>query len=319
MIGPTSFIVVGAGAVGGVIGTLLEHAGYRVCYWARPGQRRLPRLLVQRAGGTAIESRPLTWIDASTQPLPDSDWVLVCVRTEQLTAALDEIASRLGPDRGLVIATVTLEGALAAARTAGMRGPVLALHVSFGSRQLNDDPSQLEWFAFTPATTVSAEGQRELSAPARELARTLAGAGIPTRPALSISGVMSFMVTLIHALLPSWELCDWDLRRLARDRSLRRQTARAMRETALAFAADGGSARRLARAIPCVLYDALLRVLPWLMGTRARRLWLVHGPKISAQTGYFVRELLARAERAGRPLPALAELNARCQARARRD
>jgi hypothetical protein len=115
--------------------------------------------------------------------------------------------------------------------------------------------------------------------------------------------------------LPSWELCEWDLTRLARDRALRRTTARAMRETATAFAADGGAARWLALAIPSALYDAVLRVLPWIMGARARRLWFVHGPKVSAQTGYFLRELLARAARAGRPLPELTKLAARWEAR----
>ena len=311
-----NFIVVGAGAVGGVLGTLLEHAGHRVWYWARPTQRRLPRFVVRREGAEAVESRELAWIDAATQALPQSDWVLVCVRTEQLMAALAAVAEQLGPERGVVVATVTMDGALASARAAGLRGQVLALHVSFGSGQMSDDPTRLDWFPFTTPTTVSADGQPELLPAARALARALARAGVPSSAVLSMAGIMSLMVTSTSALLPSWELCDWDLTRLARARELRRSTARAMRETAVAFAADGGPARWLALAIPTALYDAVLRVLPWIMGARARRLWLVHGPKITAQTGYCLRELLLRAERAGTPLPELAKLTARWRARA---
>lgn len=313
-----NLIVVGAGAVGGVLGTLLERAGHRVWYWARPAQRRVPRFIVQRDRAAAIESGPLAWIDTTTPSLPASDWVLVCVRTEQLMAALTAVAARLGPERGVAIASVTIDGALASARAAGLRGPVLALHVSFGSGQMGDDPTQLEWFPFTTPTTVSADGQPALVPAARELARALASAGVPSSAVLSMAGMMGFMVTSTSALLPSWELCDWDLTRLARDRELRRATARAMRETALAFAADGGFARYLSLAIPAALYDAVLRVLPWIMGARARRLWLVHGPKITAQTGYFLRELLARATRAGKPMPELTKLAARWEARAPR-
>jgi hypothetical protein len=207
---------------------------------------------------------------------------------------------------------VALAGAPAPARAAGLRGPVLALHVSFGSGQMGDDPTRFEWFPFTTPTTVSADGQPALVPAATALARVLASAGVPASAVLSMSGMMSFMVTSTSALLPSWELCEWDLTRLARDRELRRTTARAMRETAVAFAADGGAARWLALAIPAALYDAVLRVLPWIMGARARRLWLVHGPKVAPQTGYFLRELLARA---GKPLPELAKLAARWEAR----
>jgi ketopantoate reductase len=309
------FIILGAGAVGAVVGTLLEHSGHRVRYWARAGQTQPTTPFgVERDGGRRIESRPIEWIDASTSPMPDSDWVVVCVRTEQLSAALDQVVRELGADRAVAIATVTIDGALPAARAAGLRGAVLAFHVSFGAGFAPHAAREATWFPFTPPSTVSAEGQPAMRSAARELARTLADAGLPCRSILDMGGMMRLMVLGNMALLPSWELCHWDIALLARDRSLRLATAVAMHQTVRRFAPERGVARAIALALPRAAYAVLLRVLPWLMGARARKLWLIHGPKVSEQTRYVLRILLERAAREGTPLDAMAQLMARWEA-----
>jgi hypothetical protein len=179
---PMKFIVMGAGAVGGVVGTLLEHSGHSVRYWARAGQAQSTTPFdIQLDGSTRLESQPVQWIGANTSPMPDSDWVLVCVRTEQLGAALNQVVRELGADRAVAIATVTIDGSLSAARAAGLHGPVLAFHVSFGSGFAQDSARQITWFPFTPPSTVSAEGQPDMLRAARELARALAEAGLPCR------------------------------------------------------------------------------------------------------------------------------------------
>lgn len=313
------FVIVGAGAVGAVVGTLLEHAGHRVRYWAREGQTTSPEpFVIERDGGDIIHSAPLQWIDARTMPAPASDYVLVCVRTEQLTAALAQVVAHLGADRAVAIATVTLDGSVAAAREAGLRGPVLAFHVSFGSGFMANEARRLTWFPFTPPSTVSPEGQSELLSRAQTLAAVLADAGLPTRSHLDMSGMMKLMVVSNIALLPAWELCEWDIRKLARDRELRELAARAMQEGAKQFAPARGPARFIARALPLAAYRFLLRVLPWLMGARARRLWLIHGPKVADQTNYVLRDLLARAKRDELPVPHLEALTQRWEARHRK-
>jgi hypothetical protein len=65
-------------------------------------------------------------LSPETPVKPDSDWVLVCVRSEQLADARREIALQLGAARAVAIATLTLDGALSAARAAGLTGSVLA-------------------------------------------------------------------------------------------------------------------------------------------------------------------------------------------------
>jgi ketopantoate reductase len=306
------FIIVGAGAVGAVLGTLLEHAGHRVRYWARARQPKSDAPFeVQRHGGERIQSQPLTWIEANTSPMPPSDWVIVCVRTEQLSAALSQVVQWIGADRAVAIATVTIDGSLAVARKAGLRGPVLALHVAFGSGATRGDARRFTWFPFSAPTTVSAEGQAELRGSATTLATVLADAGLPTRAAFDMGGMMKLMVLTNFALLPSWELCQWNIAALARDRALRLTTARAMHESVRVFAPERGLAHALAVGTPPAVYAFVLRILPWLMGARARDLWLIHGPKVSEQTRYVLRDLLARAKRQQVALPNLAELTAR--------
>jgi ketopantoate reductase len=308
------FIVVGAGSIGAVVGTLLEHGGHRVMYWARAGQAQSAAPFeIQRDGGVRIRSAPLQWIDATTSPMPPSDWILVCVRTEQLTAALAQVVRAFGTKRSVALATVTIDGAFEAARAAGLRGRVLALHVSFGSGFAEEDPRKLTWFPFTPPSTVSAEGQVELRGAARELARELTAAGLPTSATLDMGGIMRVMVVANCALMPSWALCDWDIARLARDRKLRVETARAMHEAVRGFAPERGVARFIARALPLAAYALLLRILPRLMGKRAATLWLIHGPKIDEQTAFVLNELIGRADRMNVPLEHLTTLTARWQ------
>jgi hypothetical protein len=248
--------------------------------------------------------------------MPACDYVLVCVRTEQLSAALAQVVEHFGADRAVAIATVTLDGSVAAARAAGLRGPVLAFHVSFGSGFLPNDSRKLTWFPFTPPSTISPEGQRELADRARALAAVFAAAGLPTRFHLDMSGMMRLMVVSNIALLPGWELCGWDIAKLARDPELRELTARAMHETARQFAPASGPAHVIGRGLPLVFYTTLLRVLPWLMGMRARKLWLIHGPKVGEQTRYVLHELLARAARDKLPVPHLAKLTSRWETHA---
>jgi ketopantoate reductase len=309
------FIVIGAGGVGAVLGTLLEQAGHRVTYWARENQpRESTPFTVQRTAGGSVRSHPLQWTHAGTGAPASSDWVLVCVRTEQLSAALEQVVRHLGADRSVAIATVTFEGALAAARAAGLVGKLLALHVAFGSGFSPGEPRHVVWFPFSPPTLVSAEGQAALVPDAHMLARTLRAAGLPTRSTLDMAGMMRLMFAITCPLLPAWQLCDWDIARLARDRPLRWQTARAMHETARAFAPERGLARRVARGLPLLAYVSVLRLLPLLMNAPTRKLWRDHGPKITEQTRFALNQLLERAERAHAPLEHLALLTRRWSA-----
>jgi 2-dehydropantoate 2-reductase len=88
-------LVYGAGAVGGFFGGLLAHAGEDVHFVARGAQ-----LEALRTSGLTIDSRLLGTIAIPSVSVSDSaaasgpaDLILVCVKTQQLTAILDDLAA----------------------------------------------------------------------------------------------------------------------------------------------------------------------------------------------------------------------------------
>lgn len=301
------FVIVGAGAVGVVVGTLLQAAGHRVHFWMRPGKKQtLPPLSIERIGHARIElTHPSVLSPGSS--VPPSDWVLVCTRGEQLTAALSDVVQHMGPERRVAIAAVTLTNLGELARNAGLTGAVFALHASFGSHADPETPHHYRWFPFALPSTVTPDGQRQQRADARALGHTLTAAGLPTRSALSMATSMRFITAFNSVLALGWDLASWQLTRLAADDGLRRDTARALGETSAVLWPQ----RRISIRLPVWLLDLALRIAPHLMGAKGREVWLRHGPKIRPQTDAIVRELLARApERT----PALSGLHDRWRA-----
>ena len=304
----------GAGAVGCVVGTLLEADGHGVRYLAKRGQLPTPvRLCVDKVNGPSVRSAPLSYVPA-VEPSIVIDWVLLCVRGEQLDAAFRDVAERLGPQRAVAVAAVSLDSVVVRARSAGLTGPVLAYHVSFGSFRDACQPQRFEWFPFDLPSTITPEGDRHALARARELARVLKHAGLATTSALSMRTMMLCLVGLNSVLALGWALCDWDLKRLVRQAELRTQTAAALRETLQLLLARSGWLQAWSAGLPLAVYAFGLRLLARFMGPRGREVWRHHGPKIRQQTEYVVRELLARATAQSRSMLELRSLFARWQA-----
>jgi ketopantoate reductase len=305
------FVVFGAGAVGAVLGALLAADGHRVSFWIRPEQRgRLRELSVQRVGGATMRTDAPACFTAG-EAVPPSDWVLVCVRGEQLDAALREVALHLGPERRVAIAAVSLQRVTEQARAAGLIAPAFALHASFGSHAEPGRPSNYTWFPFASPTTVTPDGDRARLPTARELARALAHAGLPARSATSMSGTMRVLVAANSALALGWELCGWDLERLAHEPELRRLTGRAMHESARIAL----PARSVLRLVPAFGFELVVRALARFMGVKGREVWRHHGPKIRGQTDDIVRKLLDEAGAAALPTSALTDLFERWRTR----
>jgi ketopantoate reductase len=309
------FIIVGAGAVGAVIGTLLQSAGHDVHFWLRPRLRaQLSAIEVERLNSARVAIAPRCLSVGET--VPASDWVLVCVRGEQLDEALRDVVHNMGAERRVAVAAVSLSGVIEQARAAGLSGGVFALHVSFGSYTAEaraSTPAQnlaFMWFPFVAPSTVTPDRERAHMPEARALARALAQAGLPTRAVLSMNAAMRFLVATNSVLALGWDLCDWELAQLAKHAVLRRETAAAMHE-AVRLAVPARSPFLL---LPRVCFDLFLRAFPWLMSKRGRAVWLRHGPKIRAQTDYVVRALLARGLAQQAQITALQSLFARWRA-----
>jgi ketopantoate reductase len=290
-------VVMGAGAVGVVIGTLLEHAGHRVRYWVRPERgAQLKVLSIERvAGPTLLAEAPQLFFPGES--VGTCDWVIVCVRGEQLKQALREIVQHMGDQQRVAITTAKLQGSGEWARAVGLTGPVLTLLVAFGSHAEPSAPAHFLWFPFKAPSVVTPDGQRALLPEAKQLARTLRDAGLPTSASLDMSTYTRFMVAILSALGLSWDLCSWELQALPRDSALLQQTARAMKE-AVGLVMGSRSALRL---IPVWTYRTGIRIAARVMGAEGREVWRHHGPKVRAQNDALVRELL---ELAPAPPPA---------------
>ena len=97
-------LVYGAGAVGGFFGGLLAHAGEDVRFVARGAQRE-----VLQTSGLTIESRLRGTIVIPSVAVSDSaatggsvDLILVCVKTQQMTGILDDLAAAVGEQTVIV-------------------------------------------------------------------------------------------------------------------------------------------------------------------------------------------------------------------------
>ena len=306
------FIIQGAGAVGCVVGTLLEADGHRVRYLTRGSQPLSEPFVVERVRGQTVRSSLPSCLGASER-IQAADWVLVCVRGEQLDAAFAEIVARAGTNCSIAVAAISLDNVVERARRAGLSGTVLAYHVSFGSFRHPEHAQRFTWFPFDMPSTVTPEGDRAALPQARMLAKLLDHTGLATRSANSIRPLMAALVGLNSVLALGWSLCGWDLSRLARDGQLRIQTCQALRETLHVCGAHEPSLRLVAKLLPLAVYSLAVRALARFMGPSGRDVWRYHGPKISPQTDYVVRDLLERAQRAAVSLTVLPVLFARWQ------
>lgn len=301
------FVIVGAGAVGALVGAQLARAGHAVSFWVRPAQRcERARLKIESVQGGP--GKPGAHYETFTQFLgpgdspPAADWVFVCVRAEQLDATLQQIAAQFGELTPLVISAVSLDSVLLRARRHGLQGRVLAHHVSFGVHRDPADPEHFLWFPFRAPSIISAEGERDSLAPARALARALQSAGLRSIGLLSARNPMKLMMALSAPFLAGWDVCNFELERLAENNELRHLTAGAMVEAARSQVFSGPT--RLLALLPALFWSCVLRVLPHLIGKNGRAVWVHHGPKIRDQTRYCLELLL----QSSAPMPALRAL-----------
>jgi ketopantoate reductase len=299
------FLIMGAGAVGSLLGAQLHVAGHEVRFWVRPALRA-PRkqLVVQRVGGAPLQIE--TAFIGPGDVAPDSDWVLVCVRSEQLDAALAQVVRELGAARNVAISAVSFDNLLTRARRHGLTGCVLAHGISFGVWRDASEPARFHWFPFATPSMLSAEGEPDSLRPARELAAVLQQAGSPTRVMLSARAFTTWMVAVSAPLIAGWDVCGFVLERLAREPVQRRLTARAIAESTRALRLSG--LWSLLTWVPAWAYALLLRALPWMIGRDGREVWLHHGPKIRDQTRHTLQIAMANAAERGTPAPALRTL-----------
>ncbi len=95
--------VVGAGGVGGYFGGRLAAAGYDVRFLARgENLAALRRKGLRVTNGSGDWSVPEVWASDDPREIGEADFVLLCVKTSQLPAAVDALSPVIGEDTAVV-------------------------------------------------------------------------------------------------------------------------------------------------------------------------------------------------------------------------
>jgi ketopantoate reductase len=291
-------LMVGAGAVGAVLTRALEAVkGHDVTYFVRDGRRaQLARvkLLDARSGALHVRERPSV-VEASLEPLPHADTVILAVRAEQLDAALDVAARVPGAPRIATASAGFDDLPRVRARFAGRAAvQIVPMFMAYPEGDV------IKWWNPPLARTLVSDEHGDDAARAfgEELAAAFAAGGLPSRALRTIAAARDAVLGLGMPLLAGLELAGWDVGAFAGDGELRKLASRGVRDGLRAMVKNPLAAKLIALT-PTPLVGAALRVTPALVPRAARDMWRVHGPKIAAQTRALLDAMIARADERG--------------------
>ncbi len=297
---PSHSVILGAGVVGQLFGAALHRHGHRVTFVTRPDKREALAEkgihLAPKRGeairvesfedGPAQEAGGPPGLVTTLDGLDGMTYLFVCVRSDQLSEAFDQI------------------GALG---KTGATGVACCPMWRWNSEQL---PANIaRWAYLLPGvagvfhgpqvsyklhtTSVAALGDSPPET-AQGVATLLREAGIPTR---TRSGLMKEMQTILAAgmpLLAGVGAAYYDLQTFCRDPVLIRMTAQAQRDALIALKAMGeplGLLGNLARTLPMPVTGMGLRLMNPLLRGLNREMIETHFRKTHGQTIHLLREL----------------------------
>ena len=306
-------LLVGVGAVGIVLHrTIEQQKGNEVTFLVRAGKKRAlerTKIVDARSGELRVRERPTAVEIGQVRPVYDT--VLLCVRGEQLEAAIAD----LGPVAVNVrLATVTPgpEGlALLRARYPGHA----AVRIAPVFMAYPDGDVIALWQPPVLKTSVCHDDGDEASQKlADELAAALVVGGIPARARAKMPMGTDTATDAMAPLLAAYALSGYDADALARDRGLQTLAADAIAEVMALDGAPGIASALVRRATAPLVRIALSDAAQRMPGT-FRAMWRAHGPKIDGQTHASISALVRRAQAEQREVPALEEMRHRLDAR----
>jgi len=300
-------LMVGAGAVGGVLTHALEATKSNdVTYLLRRG-KKLPRvkLLEARSGALSVRARPsVVDLDGT---LPVVDTVILAVRGDQLDEALDILPLLRAPDELRVAVAAAGLDVVERLRARLPGRPVVQILPMF---MAYPDGDHIKWWSPPLARTLICwESDPAARSFAEELAQSFSVGGVPSRAIGSVRTVRDTMLAAGMPVLAALELSHWSFDDWAHSAELRGLAADGLRE-GVAAVTPGPAARLVAHA-PLPLVSAMLRLAPRLLSAETRAMWSVHGPKIAGQTRAMLDAIIARGDAASRATDGLKELRRR--------
>lgn len=309
-------LILGAGAVGQVIGTHLRLSGCDVTFWVRESQKEA----LENNGLTIYNVKTETELHISapqvvTQIPADAryDALFVCVRSDQLDAALAQIKQEVKALEELVILPIQpgRDDGLKTFRALS-EAIVVPLTPSFSAFFTE---KRVEYWAPKWLPTLVGPPFNETLHVRDEIVRLLKQGGIPTQGVNDLEAEVRFPSAALQVMITAVYLSDNSLKKLSRNRRLLQLTAQAVQEATAIVKKDLGFIPIKYKAFEHVSAEHLQAFL-WSIEHSSlsdflQNMWEVHAPKIHDQTYRSLDDLLSLSlQQSKRPPLALTALAA---------
>lgn len=309
-------LILGAGAVGQVIGTHLRLSGCDVSFWVRPSQKE------------ALESKGLTLHNVKTDtelhisapqvvtaPASDEkyDAVFICVRSEQLDEALSQIQSAFDSLEDMVIIPIQpgRDDGLKVFRALS-EAVVVPMSPAFSAYEAE---ARIEYLALKQTPSLVGPPYNETLHVRDEIVRLLQQGGIPTKGVNDLEADTRFVSVVIQCLVVALGLSDYSLNKLSHNKRLLSMTAQAITEGIEVTRQDLGFIPLKYKPFQAMNGESLKAFL-WSLGRSKYQsffesMWKAHAKKIQEQSYNNLEELINLSlQQSKKPPLALTALNA---------
>lgn len=308
-------LIVGAGAVGRVIGAHLKLSNCDVSFWVRPGQVEQ----MTSEGLTLFNLKTHTELHLGSPKVVTEisadehfDLVFLCVRSDQLDTALEMLQPALAHQDTILVTWQPGRNDAIKTFHALPQLTIVPAEPGFSAYMANN---RVEYqFSKRMPTLIGAPFNETLHV-RDELVALLNGSGLPTKGVNDLEAEIRVPFSAGVTFLMAFELAGFSLEALRRNRSLAHLTAQAIREAVHIVKKDMGFVplkyKMLEHLTPTMLLNALWALDKMSPDNPFRTMWDIHSRKIQSQTYAMVQDLIELSiEQKNSPAMALTTLSA---------
>ncbi len=309
-------LIMGAGAIGRVIGTHLRLSGCDVTFWVRPSHLES----LQQQGITLYNLSSETELHLSapqliTEPASGAsyDALFICVRSDQLDDALAQIKQHFAhaEEMKVVVMQPGRDDALKAFRAL----PETIVVPAAPSFAAYFNGERIDYWAAKQLPTLIGPPFNETLQVRDELVRLLQQGGIPAKGVSDLEAETRFPTAALSTLISAFALAGYSFKQLAGDSKMLALTAQAIREAIAITKKDLGFIPAKYKPLEYINGKTLASFF-WVLEksslyTFQQALWAAHAPKIEKQNFAQIDDLLTLGlQQSKNPPPALTALAA---------
>ncbi|PIQ26309.1 hypothetical protein COW36_15035 [bacterium (Candidatus Blackallbacteria) CG17_big_fil_post_rev_8_21_14_2_50_48_46] len=291
-------LILGAGAIGQVIGTHLRLSGCDVSFWVRPSQKEA----FEQSGFSLYNLSSETELHIAAPQIlteiPEDlhfDALFLCVRSDQLEPALEQIKQRFHQAENMILVTFQpgREDALKVFRAL----PDLIIVPAAPAFSAYIENSRVEFWAPKAMPTLIGAPFNETLQVRDDLVKTLQKGGIPTKGVNDLEAEVRFPSAALVALLAAFHLAGCSFKNLSQNKKLLNLAAQGIQEAIAITKKDLGFIPLKYKAFEHISGTVLEKFFWTLehspMAGFMQSMWGVHARKIEKQTFQNLDDLLA--------------------------